>query len=118
MPVMEFLERIAGGVNGCKKTKLRIAYLLCLERAVSSIDFKHKQWPSVSVRVAALYRRACKWSKTEGLEAAAPPVSALLLLRASLPPEELLLYMYGIPIFVLLICLYYRQCKAHQGATQ
>ena len=92
MPAVQFFERIAAGVNGTKKTKLRVAYLTCLERAVSSVAVRHKQWPTVGVRMEGLYRRACKWSKLDGLEGASSPLAAVLLLRSGAPPEELLVF--------------------------
>ena len=59
---MQFLERIAAAVTATKKTKLRITYLQVLERAVSSLEVRHKGWCDVIVRVLALFRRALKWA--------------------------------------------------------
>ena len=56
-----------------------------LRRAVSSVAARHKQWPTVGVRMEGLYRRACKWGKLDGLEGATSPLSAVLLLRSGAP---------------------------------
>lgn len=92
MHALQFMERIAAAINATKKTKLLQAYMLCLDRVTCSIDAKHKGWAAVSVRVAALYKRVLKWCKNDSLQSAANPLAAVLLLRSSPAPDELLFF--------------------------